>query len=341
MKKNTIAAPVAALLVAFMLYGCDSYEPPITGADDTAAELSGSPFTPTSRTGLAKEYNDYNGANTKLGDYMVTLDIPDGTYFGDKLDVYRWTVEYTGRRRKDDKINHFAITLDECAEDGFFSNDDGFNSNSSTTFDVQWHPSEGQGGPYVFVGQYPAGQGRWIGYGTAEIKTSGNEKFEGTILLPCMNTTTIDASVFFDDNRSATQQLPNESGIDGITVTLRDANNEGDAPADPDNEVVAIETSAGGGELLFEGVLPGNYTLDVPSSVTDLWLTTTIPTDEVVVAIESSTFAPVGLDKYDILGNIFAVDGEVDPVGLAGVNIEVWQGSSKKADAVSMGKRRL
>ena len=39
MKKNTIAASVAALLVVFTLYGCDSYEAPITGADETDAAI--------------------------------------------------------------------------------------------------------------------------------------------------------------------------------------------------------------------------------------------------------------------------------------------------------------
>ncbi|NNE46604.1 MAG: hypothetical protein HKN37_08080 [Rhodothermales bacterium] len=334
MKKNTVAASVAALLLVLTLYGCDSYEAPITGADDTAAELSESPFTPPSRTGPAKEYNDHNGPNALIGDYEVTLTIPDGTLFGDKIDTYVWTVEYVGDDAND-KINHFAITLDECAAAGFDSNDDGFNSNSSTEFDVQWHPSEGQGGPYVFTGQYPAGQGRWIGYGTAEIKTSGNQKFDGTILLPCMNTTTIDASVFFDDDRSGTKGL-GEAGQPGITVELRDADNEGVAPADPDNEVVAIETSGADGVLLFEGVfIDGDYTLALPPSVTDLWLTTNLP-DAVNVVGPTPTSSPIGLDKYDVKGFVYAVDaGGLNPAALPSVNIELWQGSVKVADATS------
>jgi hypothetical protein len=335
MKIYPFAASVAALLVVVTLYGCDSYEPPITGADDTASELTGSPFTPPSRTGMAKEFNDYNGANAMIGDYEVTLTIPDGTLFGDIIDTYVWTVEYVGDDANE-KINHFAITLDECAASGFYSNDEGFNSNSSTEFDVQWHPSEGQGGPYVFTGQYPAGQGRWIGYGTAEIKTSGNDQLPGTILLPCMNTETIDASVFFDDDRSGVKDS-GEAGQSGITVELRDADNYvGETVGDNENDIVAIETSGADGSLEFKGVfVPGNYTLALPQSVTNLWLTTNLP-DAVNVVSTGTTFSPIGLDKYDVKGFVYAVDEDgLNPTGLPSVNLELWQGSVKVADATT------
>ena len=323
MKKLLVGSPFLFLITAFVLYGCDSYEAPLTGVEDSAEEAAFSPFDVPGNV-VAKEFEDYNGANAVIGDYQVTLAIPSGKLFGDTLETYVWTVEYLGNDANE-KINHFAITLDECAVEGFYSEDSGFNSNSSTEFDVQWHPAEGQGPPYVFTAKYPPGQGRWIGYGPAEIKTSGNQKNTKDILLPCMNTTTLDASVFFDNNRSGVQD-DGEDGQSGITVELRDADNLYDQTTDDEFSLVAIETSGADGSVLFEGVfVPGSYRFSLPDAITDLWLTTNLP-DQVDIDVTTTTSSQIGLDKYDILGWVYAVDVEGNfPTGLPGVNFELWQ----------------
>ena len=318
---------------------------------------AGAEFT-TPGQGTAETDSDVDKATGKTakvtleeGDNNPTLDA--GIFIPASLGNYVW----------EDK-NHDGIQdADEVGVDGITVTL--FNSAG----EVVATTTTANGGAYLFedlpAGAYsvgfsnlPAGaEFTTAGQGTAETgsdvdATTG--KTATVTLAEGENNTTLDAGIFkpaslgnfvWNDKDHDGIQDAGEPGVDGVTVTLFDS----------EGEVVATATTANGGAYLFEGLIPGNYSVGFSNLPTGFELTkanegddakdsdadATGKTDTVTLApgdnnltLDAGIFSPASIGDavwHDKNNNGVYDAGE----GLAGVTVELTMPNGSKVTKVT------